>query len=200
MEDKTIVQGHYAYQLRVDISLDEAVTRFMEWREKYKITHYVVGLETAESGKEHIQALVWFEEKLENVTKVRNWWQGKCSNTRQPISCTSAKKIVTLASYCMKDKNYLTNLEQEQIELLPTWVDREEFRKNKKDKWTETIDGYMQEAKENELERQEVAIGLLEIYKKSNKMPTRTRLQYLMWRHGFIENESYAYSFLNLFG
>lgn len=200
MEDKTVINGHFAYQLRVDIKLDEAIKRFMEWKEKYNVTHYVVGLETAESGKEHIQALVWFENKLENVTKVRNWWQGKCSKTRQPISCTSAKKVQNLASYCMKGKNYVTNLEKEQIDQLPTWVDRKEFKKNKTDSWTNDLEGYMLEAKDNDMERQDVAIGLLELYKKHNKMPTRTRLQYLMWRYGFIENESYAIHYLNLFG
>lgn len=199
MEDQSIIHGHYAYQLRVDITLDEAVTRFMEWREKYKVTHYIVGLEISENGKPHIQALVWFDKKLENVTKVRNWWAGKCSKTRQPISCTSAKKITNLASYCMKGKNYVTNLQKEQLDLLPMWLDKQEFKKNKKDTWSHAIEQYLKVDAQG-LEQQDVAVGLLELYKKFDKMPTRSRLQFLMWKYGYIENRTYAIHYLNLFG
>ena len=119
MEDKIIKPGLYAYQFRVDISLSK-LDKVEEFINKYQVVHYIVGAETSNQGKEHFQCILWFSQKV-NTTKLRNWWNGKTTNTKQPVSLTSAKKIKNLAKYTKKDKNFITNLTKEDIVKIGEW-------------------------------------------------------------------------------
>ncbi len=91
MEDTVVKLDHYAYSFRVDISIADGLTKVMEFLVKYNCKYYIVGAETSSSGKEHFQCILWFDQKID-TTKLRNWWKGKTSKTKQPVSLTSAKK------------------------------------------------------------------------------------------------------------
>ncbi len=55
------------------------------------------------------------------MPKLRNWWKGKTSDTKQPVSFTSAKKITSLSKYVKKDNNFVTNLHLEEIKKIGLW-------------------------------------------------------------------------------
>ncbi len=203
MEDRIIKPGLYAYQFRVDISNSE-LTKVMQFMQKYDVKHYIVGAETSTLGKEHFQCIFWFSEKI-NTTKLRNWWKGKTSNTKQPVSLTSAKKIRNLAKYTKKDKNFITNLTKEDIVKIGEWSP-----KVKAADWTQLLDEhaakYVEKNEEVEaalfdednyyriakIRVQHFVCYMLQLYRKHSKRPHRATLQYLAWKHGHMEDSQLA--------
>lgn len=210
MEDLLIIKNHFAYMLRVDIDEENSLEIFQEWKEKYSCTHYIVGKETAPSGKIHLQCIVWFIQKLTSNGKsiARNWWLKHCSNTKQPIAFTSAKKVVNLAKYSKKDKNFVTNLSQEQLDLIGQW------KKNDTKRWKELLhekcenickylrvnpaefpeycevlyeDSYIM--KETYASQSYFLDNVLCLYKENNKRPRRNDLIHLMWVYNIITNQ-----------
>ncbi len=206
MEDTLVKPGHYAYQFRVDISIAEGLTKVMEFITKYAVKHYIVGAETSEEGKEHFQCILWFDQKIQ-PTKLRNWWKGKTSKTKQPVSLTSAKKIKNLAKYTMKENNFTTNLTQDEVNSLGKWT-----QKLEKLQWAEELDKHAKEFdgahaegiplyegyKECEFsdpDTERITLHsfisyMLDFYKKNQKRPNRASLQYLAWKHGYMSNYS----------
>jgi len=198
MEDRIIKPGLYAYQFRVDIS-NSKLTKVMEFINKYEVKHYIVGAETSNQGKEHFQCIFWFSDKI-NTSKLRNWWNGKTTNTKQPVSLTSAKKIRNLAKYTKKDKNFITNLTEEEIDKIGEWKP-----KVKHSEFTDMLDKYALKFDEKNVEEFEQSSHntysynpnavlyafisyILDFYKANRRRPSRANLQYLAWKHGHMSN------------
>ncbi len=212
MEDTLVKPGMYAYQFRVDISHNEGLTAVMLFKKHYDVKFYIIGAETSDTGKEHFQCILWFETKI-NATKLRNWWQGKTSKTKQPVSLTSAKKIKSLAKYTMKEKKWMTNLTPDEVNSIGKWS-----QKLKKVQWAEALDEHSKNFREyNEdgnptaylLTGMKMTCGeyedphetsqgklyafiayMLDFYKANHKRPARASLQYLAWKHGYMTNSS----------
>ncbi len=199
MEDTIIKPGLYAYQFRVDIDNNADLTQMMAFIKKYEVKHYIVGAEKSDLGKQHFQCILWFKDKI-NTTKLRNWWKGKTSNTKQPVSMTSAKKIKSLGKYTTKEKNYITNLTKEEIELIGQWAP-----KVKAAEWTKLLDEHAKKFdKENVETYHQVSYDtyghnpkavlyafiayMLDYYKANTKRPSRATLQYVAWKHGYMSN------------
>lgn len=155
MQDTIIIPGMYAYQLRIDIDSPEKFNEnYLAFISHHKIANYLGKIETApKTLKLHFQSIFWTEQKLQSLPKIRNWWKPRSSNTAQPVSLTSAKKIVSLASYTQKDKGkMLTNLTDEQLFLIPKWnpnglkkTQRERFIKNVEEAYRlRNYDGHVQ--------------------------------------------------------
>jgi len=198
MEDRIIKPGLYAYQFRVDIS-NSKITKVMEFINKYEVKHYIVGAETSNQGKEHFQCVLWFSEKI-NTSKLRNWWNGKTTNTKQPVSLTSAKKIKNLAKYTKKDNNYITNLTEEEIAKIGEWKP-----KVKHSEFKDMLEQYALKFDETNVEEFEQSSHttykynpnavlyafisyILDFYKANRRRPSRANLQYLAWKHGHMSN------------
>jgi len=206
MEDTLVKPGHYAYQFRVDIGIADGLTTVMQFMQKYNVKYYIVGAEVSTCKKEHFQCILWFEKKI-NSTKLRNWWKGKTTETKQPVSLTSAKKIRNLAQYTMKESNFTTNLTQDEVSSLGKWS-----QKPDKLQWTELLDKHAkafdptqvvhvpiyETYKECEYEQPDDArvtlhsfvSYMLDFYKENQKRPNRATLQYLAWKHGYMTNYS----------
>lgn len=192
MEDTLICKSYYAYQFRVDIAHSKALIKFTQWRDKYDCSFYLAGLETSEKHKEHLQAIVWFATTV-NTVKLRNWWIGKTTDTKQPVSLTSAKKVKSLAAYCSKDKNYYTNLDQTQLALIPKW------KPILKDKtFHDLIHTTIQNSSSLCLDKYEIGEIILDLYKVHDKMVTRNRVLTLLWKYNYISNRSYLVNYLNI--
>lgn len=202
MEDIVIKKGHYAYQFRVDISHNIGLTRVMEFLKKYNVEYYIVGAETSELGKEHFQCVLWFTSQI-NTAKLRNWWKGKTSPTKQPVSMTSAKKIKNLGKYTMKDKNFTTNLTKEEVSLIGQWKPKvkeeqwklmlEEHAKKFDEKLVDEFDvneyGNMKISNYNSKTRVHTfVVHILQFYRKHGKRPHRATIQYLAWKHGHMDD------------
>ena len=201
MEDKEIKPGFYAYSFRVDIAHDTGLPRIMEFIKKYDVQFYICGAETSDLGKKHFQCILWFKSK-QNATKLRNWWSGKTSETKQPVSLTSAKKIKNLGKYAMKDKNFTTNLTKEEISAIGKWSP-----KVKQKEWTDMLEEHAKKFDPVECEVEtyhQVSFNtqaynpdavlcaflsyMLDYYMLKNKRPSRVTLQYLAWKHGHMKN------------
>ncbi len=216
MEDTLVKPGMYAYQFRVDISHNEGLTAVMLFKKHYDVKFYIIGAETSDTGKEHFQCILWFETKI-NATKLRNWWKGKTSKTKQPVSLTSAKKIQSLAKYTMKEKKWMTNLTPDEVNSIGKWS-----QKLKKVQWAEALDehakAYAPDKEspfwisacnmcqlnpeyasysygEGGTDTTRIAMYsfleyMLDFYKQNQKRPARASLQYLAWKHGYMTNSS----------
>lgn len=192
MEDKVVKPGLYAYQFRVDISIETGKTKVMEFITKYKARYYIVGAEKAKSGKEHFQCVLWFKEK-QNATKLRNWWNGKTSKTDQPVSLTSAKKIKSLAKYTTKDGQFTTNLTNDEMKLIGKWSP-----KVKAAEWSELLDEHAKKystqwcGDHNKYTEdpplKQFLSYMLDFYRSNQKRPSRATLQYISWKHGYMTN------------
>lgn len=205
MEDTVVKLDHYAYSFRVDISINDGLTKVMEFLVKYNTKYYIVGAETSASGKEHFQCILWFDQKID-TTKLRNWWKGKTSATKQPVSLTSAKKIGNLAKYTMKEQNFTTNLTPGEVDSIGQWS-----QKLEKVKWldaleahakdynaevdgTGILDGMVDHYNENSsytthwLKTRAFGSYMLDFYKKNHKRPSRATLMHLAWKHGHMSN------------
>lgn len=192
MEDKVVKPGLFAYQFRVDISIDSGLTRVMEFMKKYNVKYYIVGAEVSSLGKHHFQCILWFESKV-NASKLRNWWKGKTDKTDQPVSLTSAKKVKNLAKYTMKEKNFTTNLDPEELKLIGKWAPKvqaaewstllDEHAKKYEPKWCAEINQYTEEPPLHHF-----LSYMLDFYRFNEKRPSRATLQYLAWKHGYMDN------------
>ncbi len=200
MEDTVIKLNHYAYSFRVDVNIDNGLTRIMEFLKKYDVKHYICGAEVSDKGKQHFQCILWFDKKI-NTAKLRNWWKGKTLDTKQPVSLTSAKKIKNLGKYTMKEKNFITNLSKEEIENIGKWSPKkkaaewaqilDEHAKKFREGGTDEISRYWTAAYETDYHNSELMAFLcymLDFYKANAKRPSRVTLQYLAWKHGHMTN------------
>ncbi len=192
MEDTVVKPGLYAYQFRVDISIATGLTKVMEFMSKYSVEYYIVGAEKSDLGKEHFQCVLWFKEK-QNATKLRNWWKGKTSKTDQPVSFTSAKKVKNLAKYTTKDGQFTTNLTKDEMKLIGKWSPKvkaaewsellDEHAKKYESQWCAEINQYTEEPP-----LQHFLSYMLDFYRANNKRPSRATLQYMAWKHGYMDN------------
>ncbi len=199
MEDKIVKPGYIAYQFRVDVEHHAGVPRVKEFLQKYEVSYWIIGAEISDEGKEHFQCILWFIEK-QDTSKLRNWWKGKCSETAQAVSMTSAKKIKNLAKYTMKDGNYMTNLTKEEVKSIGKWK-----KKFQDAEWSEKLDEHCKKFVPDEhselMQTGHNSYGinpepalyaflayLLDFYKANYRRPSRATLQYLAWKHGYMSN------------
>jgi len=198
MKDNVVKLGYYAYMLRVDILDDfsSAIKLFHEWKNKYACVYYIVGQEVSKLGKKHLQSIVWFETEIMDKPKLRNWWLKRSAKTKQAVAFTSAKKVQNLAKYSKKDNNYITNLHEEELKKIGKWETPEKLRKN----WSEKLEKFATGiAKEVKLFSQtpyetkvKVLTSILEFYRRHNKRPHRSTIQYLVWKLELNENSDYS--------
>lgn len=190
MEDTKVFPGLFAYQFRVDIHEDNQILN--DFMEHYNVKYFICGHEMSDNNKPHYQCILWFDKKQDS-SKLRNWWKGKTLPTKQPVSFTSAKKIKSLGKYTMKDGNYLSNLQPQQINDIGKW--------KKSIKLTEWNDKLEAEIKRWQLEQQQEEIGIshffegfvihvLEYYKANHRRPTRNTIQHLGWKYGYITSQN----------
>jgi hypothetical protein len=199
MEDTIVKPGLIAYQFRVDLCIETGLTQVMEFMEKYEVQYYICGAEISSLGKHHFQCILWFN-KVQNTTKLRNWWKGRADTTNQPVAVTSAKKIKNLAKYTMKEGNFTTNLTKEEIIKIGKWK-----KKLQDSQWSEQLDkecirygkckaeqlyaDYPEGYEENKTDYLEgFIVNMLVFYKSNYKRPMRNTLQHLAWKHGYITN------------
>ncbi len=200
MEDTHIKAGHYAYSLRVDVDDTDDETLINKWKSHYKASFWIIGKEVSSLGKPHFQCIFWFPEK-QSMPKLRNWWKGKTSSTKQPISFTSAKRIGSLAKYTMKDSKYTTNLSVEEVKMIGKWKDK----KDKKKAFMEELYSYAtqraefikQLASQDDYEpncsaQHDFIVDLLEFYRKNNKRPNRSTIHYILWKEKFQSSRQLA--------
>ncbi len=198
MEDKHVKPGLYAYQFRVDVENITEYTTIFEFIKKYDVKHYIIGAEVSKLGKPHFQCILWFATKI-NATKLRNWWKGRTASTTQPVSLTSAKKIKALGKYCSKDKNYVTNLTKEEMQLIGKWdnkLQNAEWSKMLDEharKYDNNVDTFEQTNYDTYTHNCKAVLYdfidyMLDYYKSNNKRPSRATLQYLAWKHGHLTN------------
>lgn len=197
MEDTIVKPGHWAYQFRVDLLITKPSYRLiMEFLHKYGIKYYIVAEEISALGKEHFQCILWSPIE-QNTTKLRNWWKGKTSDTAQPVSITSAKKIKSLAKYTMKDYHFTTNLTKDEIKLIGKW-EKKLIKKLWKTLLFQTAQDYEPPSPITGSYTQSYHTAilydfmntLLDLHKLHNKRPARSTLNYLAWKYGYITNIS----------
>lgn len=190
MEDTIVFPGLFAYQFRVDMHEDNTILN--SFMTHYNVKYFICGHEISDNNKPHYQCILWFDKKQDS-SKLRNWWKGKTLPTKQPVSFTSAKKIISLGKYTMKDRNYLSNLQPQQINDIGKW--------KKSVKVQEWNDKLHVEIKRWQLEQQQEEIGvehflegfvlhLLEYYKANNRRPMRNTIQHLGWKYGYITSQN----------
>lgn len=202
MKDTLVKPGYWAYMLRVDCleqgdsTYTDAIKCFHEWKQKYDCVYYIIGKEISEKGKIHLQSIVWFESE-QDKSKLRNWWKSRSAKTKQSVAFTSAKKVKNLAKYSMKDNNYVTNLHNEEIQRIGKW----ETAKQKRELWSQQLYKFAEETVYKITEeghnpsslwsRQKFLCTLLDYYKKYNKRPNRSTLQYLQWKLNLRSNADF---------
>ncbi len=200
MEDTHIKSGHYAYSLRVDVDNTDDLTLINKWKAHYNATFWIIGKEVSSLGKPHFQCIFWFQEK-QSMPKLRNWWKGKTSQTKQPISFTSAKRIGSLAKYTMKDSKYTTNLSVEEVEMIGKWKDKKDKKKAFMEELysfaTYSADRIKGLAEQHDYEpnvsvQQDYIVELLEFYRKHNKRPNRSTIHYILWKEKFQTSRQLA--------
>ena len=123
MEDTSVKKGYYAYMLRVDIAHKDVEATIDEYLSKWETPYWLIGKEVApETEKEHLQGIIWYENRLKDSSNHRKWWKDRASKTVQPVALTSAKKIKNLMAYCKKDENFITNLTELEINRIALWI------------------------------------------------------------------------------
>lgn len=213
MEDTLVKVGMFAYQLRVDLS-DNSVME--KWLKRYSPPWYLYGREVSAKGKPHVQAIVWFAEQ-QQMAKLRNWWKGKTLPTKQPVSFTKAKKVKSLIKYCSKDGNVKTNLSKKDLETLGTWQDKDNIKKEFKAKLYayaatikfepykitedhtdyDTINSYYEmDLKEYEHdeptseEHRQFVIKIFDFYKLHDRFPVRRVVHALLFKNGYTTSKN----------
>lgn len=156
MEDTVVCKGLFAYQFRVDISgTKQSTAEIMKFVETYQFKKYLGQFEISDNNKPHYQMCLWREKPFEakEMTKARNWWRGKTSKTKQPVSLTNAKKIQSLASYCQKGEKkaenafffqQLDNLSKEEKMAIPKWKTKNALKQNKRQIYKSTLKSMIQ--------------------------------------------------------
>jgi hypothetical protein len=192
MEDSIVKKGYYAYSLRVDIphGNHEVIN---EWLTKYNAAYWIIGEEVSEQNKQHLQCIIWFESR-QQMPKLRNWWKGKTSTTKQPVSFTSAKKITSLGKYCKKDNKFVTNLSPEEILKIGNWETKAKKKQKFMDKlyeYAHTLE-FVPEEPYNEYasldDKYEFIGKMLDFYREHNVRPNKSTISYLLWREKYWQN------------
>lgn len=208
MEDTLVKVGMYAYQLRVDISDNTVVDK---WLEHYKAPYYLYGMEVSPKGKPHCQCIVWFSKKV-NTAKLRNWFKGKTLKTKQPVSLTVAKNVESLIKYCSKDGNVKTNLNEKELKTLGTWEDKVNLKKQFRDKLfeyaasiafqpyelvatiDETLDGYFNQQvvidTPNAEEFRDFVVKIFDFYRENGRYPVRRVIDALLFKHHYVSSDN----------
>ncbi len=213
MEDTLVKVGMFAYQLRVDLSDNQYMEK---WLKRYEPPWYLYGREISAKGKPHIQGIVWFAEE-QQMAKLRNWWKGKTLKTKQPVAFTKARKVESLIKYCSKDGNVKTNLSKKDLERLGTWKDNKTIKKEFKDKlyayaesisfkkYTVTKDHtdyatinsyYETDLKEYEIdepsgeEHRVFCTKIFDFYRKHDRFPVRRTVHALLFKHNYTTSEN----------
>lgn len=201
MEDTIVLKGYFAYMLRVDIAHDKALPLFNKWKEMYKCTHWIIGLEFgSETGKEHIQGIVWFE-CLQSMPKLRNYFRDKVDKKKQAVAFTSAKKITNLSKYCMKGGVFDTNLSQSQIESIGKWnVGDGSIYKFTKD-LCDLIERLIEENKHTMtqicsytsdlLGEHYLVMEILKFYRLKDKRPSKSTIDYMLWKYNVVDDNAW---------
>lgn len=143
MQDSDILPDYWAYMFRYDVpddekSLTEELHTYQEiMLELPFLDYYLAGFEfSKKTQKPHIQSIVWSNHKLSqnNMQKARNLIlkKYKWDVNKGKVAFSSAKKVRSLSAYSQKDKNTVTNLPADILELIPQWRPWEDISKDKK--------------------------------------------------------------------
>lgn len=141
----------FSYSVRIDTYENTPVDLFSKFK-KFSglILNYIVADEVSEKGKRHLQCIIWFSKILEQITisKYRNWLKQFSAKTKQSVSFTKSIKPESLSSYCMKDKNFITNLSPEIVSQIPDWREnlnrkKDEFKKKQKELFYKKCQDYV---------------------------------------------------------
>ncbi len=216
MEDTKVKVGMFAYQLRVDLSDNQLMAK---WLAHYSPRWFLYGREISAKGKPHVQGIVWFKEK-QQMAKLRNWFKGKTLNTKQPVSFTKATKVESLIKYCSKDGDVYTNLSKKDLERLGTWKDKCKLKKEFKDKlyayaesisfkpYTVTEDHtdyssiksyYEDDLKEYEIDvpdhqdHEEFCTKIFDFYRAHDRFPVRRVVDALLFKHNYTTSKNLYY-------
>ncbi len=140
MEDSVICTGLYAYSFRLDRK-QEQLFQEIEWLiNQPDLVKYLFKREFGDqTGKEHIQGIIWFSKRqsIKEILRMRNHFRRE----KGKISFISAKKVISLASYCNKTEGDLqTNLTPQEFLKIPDW-------RNKKDEWKEKLNIFLTKLK-----------------------------------------------------
>lgn len=212
MEDQKVKVGLFAYQLRVDTPDKKLVD---EWLEKYNVPFYLYGQEEGKlTGKKHIQAIVWFKEKLEQkeMIKLRLYFKGKTLETKQPVAFTVCRKPESLVKYVKKDGKISTNLTDEEVLRFGDWKSKEQLNKLFKEAlydYAKTIAFVPQEIEYTDQEKidyyytketmysytspdsddkKEFILKIIEFYRNQKRYPVKSTINSLLFMHGYISN------------
>lgn len=195
--DTVIIPNHYAYQFRVDLSGNQQSTaEIKRFLDKYDFNKYHGMFELGEkTGKAHYQMIIWRSAELSTYekTKCRNYWRGKTLLTKQPVSLTSARKLESLASYCQKGELVdlkLSNLTEEEQELIPKWVTKKAKKLSKRDLFDSTLKS-MIDPLQNWIEKKQFCEIINQAYYKVYGRPCLHRNTYItyLYKYGKLEDE-----------
>jgi hypothetical protein len=172
---------------RVDLpvnSNDQLLTYF----QKYDVSNWLGKHELgAETGKPHYQMVIWSEHKKTNkqIITMRKYWTDRLGKSTCAIK--SGRKIKSLCSYSTKDKgSTITNLPSNLLDKIPKW-------KNKtaeKALWNDKLTDYIENVEiTDQLSSNAFAYRIMEYHKLNNKRPTRSNIQYLMWKYNKLSSQ-----------
>jgi hypothetical protein len=210
MEDTIVLKQHYIYMFRLDLGYEiidvkpklinplgfETVNptqklintpdKLIKSFEKYNVANWVGKIEVGkETEKLHYQMAIWFEHKQtkNEINAFRKYWSDRLGSHTCAIK--SGRKIRSLVSYSTKEHGKLiTNLPAIVLARIPKW-------KNKTAEavcWNDKIEEYIEDNDLKNSGREAFAYKLLEFYKLHNKRPTRTNIQFLLWRYEKINS------------
>ena len=156
-EIASIFPGYLAYSLRIDTTSDYPQGVIEHYtahgiKNDMPVAYYFFGHEVGKATeKPHFQGVVWYPEPgltSNNINNIRNNLKRYCHKHLerpagtakwQPTAIALAKKN-TLASYCTKEHNGVTtNMTQEQIALIPQWIEKGDFKKRLSDKLDDLV-------------------------------------------------------------
>jgi len=180
MEDTVVLKQHYIYMFRVDLE-DNNEDKLIEWFEKYNICNWLGKHEIGEqTGKPHYQMVIWSEHVKTNkqIVTMRKYWTDRLGKATCAIK--SGKKIQSLCSYSTKDKGkVITNLPTSVLTRIPKWKNKTAEKIAFQDK----LKDYIEQHDLVNKSRVAFAIQIMEFYKQEDRRPTRSNLQYLMWKY-----------------
>lgn len=147
MEDHIIVPGHFAYSFRYDLPQGTPLCVYHKIERDFVdlvsnipfISFYLGKIEVAHLTKKlHLQSIVWTPSLLTQqemqVPRNRVLKSYSYNKNTGKYSFASAKKVVSLAAYCIKDpsSSIISNLSAETLAKLPLWTSQSKFSKSLK--------------------------------------------------------------------
>jgi hypothetical protein len=189
MEDTIVLRQHYCYMFMLDYK-DELTqeVELLDYFDKYNVCNWLGKIEIGDkTGKLHYQMAIWSEHVKTNkqIVAMRKYWTDRLGKATCAIK--SARKIVSLNSYCTKEEGKLiTNLPQTCLERIPKWVNKSA----EKTLWNDKIKDYIETLDVECIDHVKFAILIMDFHALHNKRPSRSGIQYLMWQYNKINSHT----------